>query len=53
MYPADEIEKSYMSLNRAPAPLGHPLINSQFVSARDPEGIGGSPRIRNELSARV
>jgi len=39
MYPADEIEKSYMSLNRAPAPLGHPLINSQFISARDPEGI--------------
>lgn len=39
MYPADEIEKSYKSLNRAPAPLGHPLINNQFVSARDPEGI--------------
>lgn len=39
MYPADEIEKSYKTLNRAPAPLGHPLINNQFVSARDPEGI--------------
>lgn len=39
MYPADEIEKSYKSLNRAPAPLGHPLINNQFVSARDPEAI--------------
>jgi hypothetical protein len=39
MYPADEIEKSYKSLDRAPAPLGHPLINNQFVSARDPEGI--------------
>lgn len=39
MYSADEIEKSYRSLNRTPAPAGHPLINGQFVSARDPEGI--------------
>ncbi len=39
MYPADEIEKSYVSLNRTPAPLGHPTINGKFVSARDPEGI--------------
>jgi hypothetical protein len=38
-YPADEIEKSYATLNRTPAPLGHPMINGQFVSARDPEGI--------------
>lgn len=39
MYPADEIEKSYISLNRTPAPLGHPTINGKFVSASDPEGI--------------
>jgi len=39
MYPADEIEKSYIGLNRTPAPLGHPTINGKFVSARDPEGI--------------
>ncbi len=38
-YPADEIEKSYVGLNRTPAPLGHPTINGKFVSARDPEGI--------------
>jgi hypothetical protein len=38
-YPADEIEKSYATLNRTPAPLGHPTINGQHVSARDPEGI--------------
>lgn len=38
-YPADEIEKSYKSLERTPAPFGHPLINGRFVSARDPEGI--------------
>lgn len=39
MYPADEIAKSFASLNRTPAPLGHPTINGKFVSARDPEGI--------------
>jgi hypothetical protein len=39
MYPAAEIEKSYIGLNRTPAPLGHPTINGKFVSARDPEGI--------------
>jgi hypothetical protein len=38
-YPADEIEKSYTSLNRTPAPYGHPLVNGRFVSASDPEGI--------------
>ncbi len=39
LYPADEIEKSFASLNRTPAPAGLPLINGKFVSARDPEGI--------------
>lgn len=39
LYPADEIKNSFMSLNRSPAPAGHPLINGKFVSARDPEGI--------------
>ena len=38
-YPADEIAKSFTSLNRTPAPLGHPMVNGQFVSASDPEGI--------------
>jgi hypothetical protein len=38
-YPAGEIAKSFATLNRTPAPLGHPTINGKFVSARDPEGI--------------
>jgi len=38
-YSADEIAKSYATLNRAPAPLGHPMISGMFVSARDPEAI--------------
>ncbi|MCX8282472.1 hypothetical protein OSJ77_19970 [Phyllobacterium sp. 0TCS1.6C] len=39
MYPADEIAKSFVGLNRTPAPLGHPTVNGKFVSASDPEGI--------------
>ncbi len=39
LYPADEIEKSYKSLERTPAPLGHPLVNGQYVSARDVDAI--------------
>lgn len=39
MYPADEIERSFRSLNRTPAPHGHPMIGNAFVSAKDPEGI--------------
>lgn len=38
-YPAEEIKKSYHSLERSPAPLNHPVVNGKFVSAKDPEGI--------------
>lgn len=38
-YPADEIEKGYKTLERTPAPLGHPNLNGKFVSASDPEGL--------------
>ena len=38
-YPAQEIANSYATLERAPAPLGHPEVNGKFVSASDPEGI--------------
>lgn len=39
MYPAAEIEASYKSLERTPAPFGHPTVNNKFVSAKDPEGL--------------
>jgi len=38
-YPAEEIAKGFMTLNRTPAPLGHPVVNGVFISASDPEGI--------------
>lgn len=39
MYPEDEIKKSYMTLNRKPAPMGHPMVNKMYVSAMEPEAI--------------
>lgn len=39
LYPAEEIEKSYKSLENTPAPLGHPNIEGEFVSASHPEGM--------------
>ncbi len=53
-YPADEIAKSYASLERSPAPFGHPIINGVHVSAKDPEaqnifGIGAfNANVRQE-----
>lgn len=38
-YPADEIKKSYHTLDKSPAPLNHPTVNGKFVSAKSPEGI--------------
>jgi hypothetical protein len=39
LYPADEIEKSYHTLNQTPAPLGHPKANGLWVSAKSPVGL--------------
>jgi hypothetical protein len=38
-YPADEIAKGYHTLDRTFAPLGHPMIGNNFVSALEPEAI--------------
>lgn len=37
LYPADEIAKSFMSLEGTVAPLGHPIVNGEYVSANHPE----------------
>lgn len=38
-YPKEAIEASFATLERAPAPVGHPKFNGAFVSARDPEAM--------------
>lgn len=39
LYPAEEIEKSFATLERTLAPLGHPVVNGKLVSANDPEAL--------------
>lgn len=39
LYPAEEIEAGYRSLEGTPAPLGHPQVNGQFVPATNAEAI--------------
>lgn len=41
MYPADVIEAGYKTLERTPAPLGHPAVNGVYINANDPEAING------------
>ncbi|MGJ8516638.1 hypothetical protein [Carnimonas bestiolae] len=43
LYPADEIAKSFASLEGTPAPLGHPKIDGKYVPA-------GSQRAMNKYS---
>lgn len=39
MYPADEVEKSFETLELTLAPVEHPSINGQFIPASDPRAI--------------
>jgi len=39
LYPADVIAEGYESLDKTPAPFGHPFVNNQYVSASSPEAI--------------
>ncbi|MEB5922728.1 hypothetical protein [Franconibacter daqui] len=39
LYPASEIDAHYKGLEGTLAPLGHPQVNGQFVSAFSPEGL--------------
>lgn len=41
LYPAEEVSKSFKTLERTLAPLEHPEINGQFLSANDPVALNG------------
>lgn len=41
LYPAAAIEQGYQSLSRTPAPLGHPMVNGEYVPALQAEAING------------
>lgn len=37
LYPAEEIEKGYQTLEGTPAPMGHPMVDGVYVPASHPE----------------
>lgn len=37
LYPSEEVDKSFLSLNRTPVTIEHPELDGQYVSANDPE----------------
>lgn len=39
LYPGEEIDKAYPSLEGTLAPLSHPMLEGEYVSARTPEAI--------------
>lgn len=39
LYPKEEIEKAYEGLEGTLAPLSHPMVDGDYVSARQPEAI--------------
>ena len=41
LYPAEVIEAGHKTLERTPAPLGHPAIDGVYINANDPEAING------------
>lgn len=39
LYPKDEVDKGYLSINGNLMPMGHPKIGKQYISASDPRAI--------------
>lgn len=39
LYPAGEINNSYLTMERKLMPLGHPMVNGKYVSANDPQAV--------------
>lgn len=39
LYPAEEINNSYQTMERKLMPIGHPMVNGKYVSANDPQAV--------------
>ncbi|EIZ8938114.1 DUF2213 domain-containing protein [Salmonella enterica] len=39
LYPAEEINNSYQTMERKLMPLGHPMVSGKYVSANDPQAV--------------
>ena len=39
LYPGEEINSSYQTMERKLMPIGHPMVNGKYVSANDPQAV--------------
>ena len=39
LYPGEEINNSYQTMERKLMPIGHPMVNGKYVSANDPQAV--------------
>ncbi|AYL51319.1 DUF2213 domain-containing protein [Citrobacter freundii] len=39
LYPGEEINSSYKTMERKLMPIGHPMVNGKYVSANDPQAV--------------
>ncbi|EPS5313685.1 TPA: DUF2213 domain-containing protein [Escherichia coli] len=39
LYPAEEINKSFKTMERKLMPIGHPMVNGKYVHSTDPEAL--------------
>lgn len=39
LYPAEEINKSFKTMERKLMPIGHPMVNGKYVPSTDPEAL--------------
>ncbi|WP_171858601.1 DUF2213 domain-containing protein [Citrobacter freundii] len=39
LYPAEEINNSYQTMERKLMPISHPMVNGKYVSANDPQAV--------------
>lgn len=39
LYQAEEINNSYLTMERKLMPIGHPMVNGKYVSANDPQAV--------------
>ncbi|WP_421550098.1 DUF2213 domain-containing protein [Kluyvera intermedia] len=39
LYPGEEINNSYKTMERKLMPIGHPMVNGKYVSANDPQAV--------------
>lgn len=53
LYSSGEIEKSYLTLEGTPAPMGHPMVDGKYVTASHPEAYNFTSGVINRNVSRA